>query len=39
MGSINLAYIVPKFSKVWYIDFIGNVVKLKRTAPFEKLAE
>ena len=39
MGSINLAYIVPKFSNVWYIDFIENVVKLKRTVPFERLVE
>ena len=27
MGSINLAYVVPKLAKVWHIDFIENVVK------------
>ena len=39
MGSISLDYIVPKFSRVWYIDFVENVVKLKRTVHFERLAE
>ena len=27
MGSINIAYIVPRLAKLWYIDFIENVVK------------
>ena len=27
MGSINTAYIVPRLAKLWYIDFIENVVK------------
>ena len=27
MGSINLAYVVPKLAKVWYIDFIENALK------------
>ena len=27
MGSINLAYIVPKPTKVWYIDLIDDAVK------------
>ena len=27
MGSINLAYVVPKLAKVRHIDFIENVVK------------
>ena len=28
MGSINLAYVVPKLAKLWDIDFIENDVKL-----------
>ena len=27
MDSINVAYVVPKFAKVWHIGFIENVVK------------
>ena len=27
MVSINLAYVVPKFTKIWHIEFIGNFVK------------
>ena len=33
MSSINLAYVVPKFAKVWHIDFI----EAKRTVTFERL--
>ena len=32
MSSINLAYVVPKFAKVWHIDFI----EAKRTVTFER---
>ena len=39
MGSITLACVVPKLAKVWYIDFIENVVKTKRTLTFERLVE
>ena len=27
MGSIDLAYVVLKFVKIWHIDFRENVVK------------
>ena len=31
MGSINLAYVVPKLSEVWNTDLIDNVAeKIKR---------
>ena len=27
MGSINLAYVVPKLAQITHMDFIENVVK------------
>ena len=38
MGSINLAYVVPKLSKVWYIDFT-KYFEMKQTVTFDRLVK
>ena len=36
--SINLAYVVPKFAKIWHIGFLRKH-EIKKTVTFEWLVE